>query len=150
MNDAPTGDTTDTAWRRALIGVVVGYAALLVLAPVAALLSGAFSQGLAAVAAALTQPDVLRAFELTLEIAAIVVVVHAVFGTLVAWVLARHHFWGRGLINGLIDLPFAMSAVVVGYMLLLIFGRTGLLGPWLDQLGIKVAFAAPGTRALPM
>jgi sulfate transport system permease protein len=134
----------DTARRRALIVVVVGYAAILVLAPVAALLGGAFSQGLGAVVTALTQPDVLHAFALTLEIAAIVVVVHAIFGTIVAWVLARHHFWGRSLMNGLIDLPFAVSAVVVGYMLLLIFGRTGLLGPVLDQLGIKIAFAAPG------
>jgi sulfate transport system permease protein len=87
---------------------------------------------------------VLHAFGLTLEIAAIVVVVHSIFGTLVAWVLARHNFWGRGLVNGLIDLPFAVSAVVVGYMLLLVFGRTGLFGPLLGRLGIKIAFALPG------
>ena len=86
----------------------------------------------------------LRAFGLTLEIAAIVVVVHSVFGTIVAWVLARHQFWGRNLVTGLIDLPFAVSAVVVGYMLLLVFGRTGLFGPLLSRLGIKVAFAVPG------
>jgi sulfate transport system permease protein len=99
---------------------------------------------LGAIASALLQPDVLRAFGLTLEIAGIVVVVHAVFGTAVAWVLARHNFRGRRLVNGLIDLPFAVSAVVVGYMLLLIFGRTGLLGPALDRMGIKIAFAVPG------
>jgi sulfate transport system permease protein len=144
---AATGRRTrlfDTFRRRLLIVFVVAYAAILVLAPVAALIGGAVSQGLGAVAAALAQPDVLRAFRLTLEIAAIVVAVHAVFGTSVAWVLARHHFWGRSLVNGLIDLPFAVSAVVVGYMLLLIFGRTGLLGPLLDSLGLKIAFAVPG------
>jgi sulfate transport system permease protein len=134
----------DTVRRRTLIIFVVGYAALLVLAPVAALIGGALGEGLGAIYVALAQPDVLHAFGLTLEIAAIVVIVHAVFGTLVAWVLARHRFWGRSLINGLIDLPFAVSAVVVGYMLLLVFGRTGLFGPLLDQLGIKVAFAVPG------
>ena len=134
----------DTVRRRLLIVFVVAYAALLVLAPVAALIGGAVSQGLGAVAAALAQPDVLHAFGLTLGIAAIVVAVHAVFGTVVAWVLARHYFWGRSLVNGLIDLPFAVSAVVVGYMLLLIFGRTGLLGPLLDSLELKVAFAVPG------
>ena len=134
----------DTIRRRVLIGFVVGYAAILVLAPVAALISGAVSEGLGAIVAALAQPDVLHAFGLTLEIAAIVVAVHAVFGTLVAWVLARHRFWGRGLINGLIDLPFAISSVVAGYMLLLIFGRTGLFGPLLDRLGFKIAFALPG------
>jgi len=134
----------DTLRRRVLIGCVVGYAAVLVLAPVGALISGALSEGLGAVLAALAQPDVLHAFGLTLEIAGIVVIVHGVLGTLVAWVLARHHFWGRSLINGLIDLPFAISSVVAGYMLLLIFGRTGLFGPLLERLGIKVAFALPG------
>ena len=144
---AATGRRTrlfDTVRRRLLIVFVVAYAAILVLAPVAALIGGAVSQGLGASAAALAQPDVLHAFGLTLGIAAIVVAVHAVFGTVVAWVLARHHFSGRSLVNGLIDLPFAVSAVVVGYMLLLIFGRTGLLGPLLDSLGLKVAFAVPG------
>lgn len=130
--------------RRVLIVIVLGYAALLVLAPLAALVSGAFSQGLGAIIAALAQPDVLHAFGLTLGIAAVVVAVHTAFGTMVAWVLARHHFRGRSLVNGLIDLPFAVSAVVVGYMLLLIFGRTGLLGPWLGDLGIKIAFAVLG------
>jgi sulfate transport system permease protein len=134
----------DAVRRRLLIFVVGGYAAILVLAPVAALLRGAFSQGLAAVLAALSQPDVLHAFGLTLQIAATVVAVHAVFGTTVAWVLARHRFRGRSLINGLIDLPFAVSAVVVGYMLLLLFGRTGLLGPSLEAAGVKIAFAVPG------
>ena len=134
----------DTLRRRLLIGLVMLYAGVLVLAPVGAIITGAFGQGLGPVVAALAQPDVLHAFGLTLGIAAIVVAVHAVFGTIVAWVLARHHFWGRGLLNGLIDLPFAVSAVVVGYMLLLIFGRTGLLGPTLDRYGLKVAFAVPG------
>jgi sulfate transport system permease protein len=132
------------AVRRLLIGLVIVYAAVLVLAPVAALLAGAFRQGLGAIGAALSQPDVLHAFVLTLEIAGLVVVVHAVLGTTVAWVLARHQFRGRRLVNGLIDLPFAVSAVVVGYMLLLIFGRTGLLGPLLDRLNLKIAFAVPG------
>lgn len=134
----------DTIRRRLLIGVVVVYAGVLVLAPVGALIVGALGQGLGAVFTALAQPDVLHAFGLTLGIAALVVAVHSVFGTILAWVLARHHFWGRGLLNGLIDLPFAVSAVVVGYMLLLIFGRTGLLGPLLERFGLKVAFAVPG------
>jgi sulfate transport system permease protein len=58
--------------------------------------------------------------------------------------MVRHRFPGRQLLNGLIDLPFAVSAVVVGYMLLLLFGRTGLLAPVLQALNLKVAFALPG------
>lgn len=130
--------------RRVLIGIVLLYLGGLILAPVAALLSGAFAEGLGAITAALSQPEVLTAFSKTLWIGLIVVVVHAVFGTLVAWVLVRHRFPGRELINALVDMPFAVSPVVVGYMLLLLFGRNGLLAPVLTALDIRVAFAMPG------
>ena len=133
------------AWqRRLLIGLVLAYVAFLVLAPIASLIVGAFEQGLGAVVAALTEPDVLSAFGRTLLIAVIVVVIHVFFGTAVAWVLVRHRFRGRDWINALIDLPFAVSPVVVGYMLLLLFGRRGLLAPVLDALDIQVVFALPG------
>jgi len=133
------------AWqRRLLIGLVLAYAAFLILAPIASLIVGAFAQGLGAVVAALTEPDVLSAFGRTLLIAVIVVVIHVFFGTAVAWVLVRHRFRGRDWINALIDLPFAVSPVVVGYMLLLLFGRRGLLAPVLDALDIQVVFALPG------
>jgi sulfate/thiosulfate transport system permease protein len=134
----------DTWRRRLLIGLVMAYVAVLILSPIAALFSGALAQGLGAIAAALSDPDVLSAFWRTVSIALITVVVHSVCGTALAWVLVRHRFPGRRLLNGLIDLPFAVSPVVVGYMLLLLFGRTGLLGPALERLGIKVAFALPG------
>ena len=86
----------------------------------------------------------LAAFWLTIKISLVVVAVQLVFGTLVAWVLVRDHFPWRELINGLIDVPFAISPVVVGYMLILLFGRNGLLAPLLAPLNIKVAFAVPG------
>ena len=130
--------------RRLLIGLALAYAAFLILAPIASLIVGAFEQGLGAAVAALTEPDVLSAFGRTLLIAAIVVVIHMIFGTAVAWVLVRHRFRGRDWINALIDLPFAVSPVVVGYMLLLLFGRRGLLAPVLDALDIQVVFALPG------
>ena len=133
------------AWqRRLLIGLVVAYMALLIVAPIVALVFNAFQDGAGAVIAALSAPDVLAAFGRTLLIAVIVVVLHTFFGTAVAWVLVRHRFRGRNLLNGLIDLPFAVSPVVVGYMLLLLFGRQGLLAPVLQALDIQVAFALPG------
>jgi sulfate/thiosulfate transport system permease protein len=136
---------TSSRWiRRLLIGLVYTYVAVLILSPIAALLAGAFKNGLGAVVASLAQPDVLSAFGRTLWISLFVVVVHTIFGTIVAWVMVRHHFPGRELLNGLIDMPFAISAVVVGYMLLLLFGRNGLLAPVLEALQIKVAFALPG------
>jgi len=130
--------------RRLLIGIVIVYAAVLILAPLTALVSGAFSEGLAASLRALRDPDVFSAFFRTLYIALITVAVHAVFGTALAWVLVRYRFRGHWLLNGVIDLPFAVSPVVVGYMLLLLFGRTGLFAPVLQALDVKVAFAIPG------
>jgi sulfate transport system permease protein len=127
-----------------LIGIVVAYIAALILAPLGALLAGAFAGGPAAIVAALSEPDVLSAFWRTLLISLIVVFVHVACGTAVAWVLVRHRFRGRRVLNGLIDLPFAVSPVVAGYMLLLLFGRRGLLAPAAEALGVKVAFALPG------
>jgi len=134
-----------TVWiRRCLIAIVLIYVGVLILAPIAALLRGAFVDGLGAILEALNQPDVFSAFWRTIEICLIVVAVHAVFGTIVAWVLVRDKFPGRDLINGLIDMPFAISPVVVGYMLLLLFGRNGLFAPVLSALDLQVAFAFPG------
>jgi sulfate transport system permease protein len=79
-----------------------------------------------------------------LWISLVVVSIHAIFGTIVAWVFVRHRFPGRNLINGLVDMPFAVSPVVAGYMLLLLFGRNGLLAPVIEPLGIQIAFAMPG------
>jgi sulfate transport system permease protein len=130
--------------RRLLIGLVVGYMAILIAAPVGALIWGSLGQGLGVIVSALADPQVLRAFWLTILIALISVVVHAICGTALAWVLVRQRFWGRRVLNGLLDLPFAISPVVAGYMLLLLFGRQGMLAPLLDRWGVVVAFALPG------
>jgi sulfate transport system permease protein len=116
----------------------------LIIAPLVGLAVGAFSEGLGAMIEVLSQPDVLASFWRTLWISLFVVIIHAIFGTIVAWVMVRDRFPGRELLNGLIDMPFAVSPVVVGYMLLLLFGRNGLLGPVLNTLDIKIAFAIPG------
>jgi sulfate transport system permease protein len=139
----PTSSTN--IWvGRLLILIVVVYVAILILSPILALLFGAFKDGLGGIIESLSQPEVLEAFLLTIKISLVVVVIHTIFGTLVAWTFVRDRFPGRGLINGLIDMPFALSPVVVGYMLLLLFGRNGLLAPVLQALDIKVAFAVPG------
>jgi sulfate transport system permease protein len=133
------------AWLKwLLIGIVVCYVSVIVLAPLVGLIAGALSGGLEPIVAALSELDVLSAFWRTLLISLVVVLVHAVFGTAVAWVLVRHNFRGRRVLNGIIDLPFAVSPVVAGYMLLLLFGRRGLLAPALETFDVKVAFALPG------
>jgi len=127
-----------------LIILVVGYVAFLILAPITALAIGAFEKGIGASLSSLNHPEIFSSFWNTLWISLVVVAVHAIFGTIVAWVFVRHRFPGRDLINGLVDMPFAVSPVVAGYMLLLLFGRNGLLAPVLESLGIQVAFALPG------
>ena len=127
-----------------LIAIVAAYVAFLIVTPIAALAFGALQKGLGASLDSLNDPAVFTAFWNTLWISILVVIIHAIFGTVVAWVFVRHRFPGRKLINGLIDMPFAVSPVVAGYMLLLLFGRNGILAPIIDALGIQVAFAMPG------
>jgi sulfate transport system permease protein len=131
-----------TGW--VLITLVVLYVAFLILTPIIALAIGAFEKGWGEVIDSLNQPDVFLAFWNTLWVSLVVVAVHTLFGTLVAWVFVRHRFPGRNLINGLVDMPFAVSPVVAGYMLLLLFGRNGILAPVVEALGIQIAFAMPG------
>lgn len=127
-----------------LIGLVIFYMGFLILAPIFSLVRGALLDGLQAVFQSLFSSALVRSLALSLQIALIVVMVQVIFGSLVAWILARQEFTGKSLINGLIDIPFAISPVVVGYMLLLLFGRNGVLNPILQRLNIQIAFAVPG------
>jgi len=130
--------------RGFLIAVVVGYLLVLLAGPLVAIVLEAFDQGLAPLWAALTQPDVLHAFEMTLWISLAAVLLCTLFGTVVAFVLVRQRFIGRAFLNGLVDLPFAVSPVVAGLMYILLFGQQGWFEPWLEAAGIKVIFNWPG------
>jgi sulfate transport system permease protein len=127
-----------------LIILVVLYVAFLILTPIIALIFRAFEKGFGAIFTSLNKPEIFTAFWNTLWISVVVVMIHTLFGTVVAWVFVRHRFPGRDLINGLVDMPFAVSPVVAGYMLLLLFGRNGFLAPLIDSWGMQVAFAMPG------
>jgi sulfate/thiosulfate transport system permease protein len=129
---------------RVLILAVVLYVGFLILAPIFALIRGAFHDGLPAIWQSLTAPALAESVWLSLRIALLVVLVQTLLGTLVAWIIVRHRFAGKALLDGLIDIPFAVSPVVVGYMLLLLFGRNSFLFPLLERLGVRVAFALPG------
>src|SRR5690606_31199514 len=94
--------------------------------------------------AAVRDPVALAAVRLTVVVAAITVPIHTALGLATAWLLARFRFRGRQFLLTLVDLPFSVSPVVAGLMLVLLFGAQGLLGPWLNGMGIKVLFALPG------
>jgi sulfate/thiosulfate transport system permease protein len=120
--------------------IALGYLAVLLLVPVGLVFYRTFEHGIAPVWDAITTPAAIHAFWLTIEVAAIAVPLNAIFGVIAALTLVRHQFRGKALLNALIDLPFAISPVVVGLSLVLVFGRTG----WLSDLPFQVIFAVPG------
>jgi len=120
------------------------YFALLILLPVVWMLKEAAAQGPALFLRQLSRPEALHAFGLTALLTIGAVVLNTCFGVVVAVVLVRQRFRGRSLLNALVDLPFALSPVIAGYMLILLFGQGGWLAPGVERLGLKVAFALPG------
>jgi sulfate transport system permease protein len=130
--------------RWALNGVVLGWFALLILVPAAALARQVVAGGWRPFAHALSTPDLQRAFGLTLLITAVATVINTLFGVAFALVLARHRFWGRSLADGLVDLPFAVSPVIASLMLIILYGPLGWLGRELEAAGFRIIYAIPG------
>ena len=130
--------------RLALRIGALGYLAALVAVPVALVFWRAFEGGLGHAWAAVTTPEALHALWLSVLIAVIAVPLNTVFGVLCALAIVRRRFRGHGLLNTVVDLPLALSPVVVGLALILVYGRTGWLGPALADWGVRVIFALPG------
>jgi sulfate transport system permease protein len=132
------------ASRLSLRFAALGYLALLLVLPVGMVFYRAFEPGLDSAWAAVTTPEAQHAFWLTLIMVAVAVPANTVFGVVAAIVLVRHRFRGKSILNALIDVPFAVSPVVVGLALLLVYGRTGWFGPALVENGIQVIFTPVG------
>jgi sulfate transport system permease protein len=129
--------------RILLIVAAITYVGILVLAPLGGIVWATARAGWSNVTGTLSQPDVRHSYWLTGVITVITVIFTTIFGVLTAWVLARHHFRGRGLLNALVDLPMAVSPVIVGLMCVLLFGRGGWFEPFFASRGIQVIFALP-------
>lgn len=128
-----------------LRAVVITYLTLLVGWPVLLVVQHTFADGLAALQTALSDPSVTSALRLTVIVAVIAVVINTVFGVGVSLLLARYDFRGKRVLSSLIDLPLAVSPIVVGLALTLAYGgRTGWFGPALESAGFQVIFAVPG------
>jgi sulfate transport system permease protein len=136
--------TVSRPMRIGLRTVALGYLGAMLLAPVVLVFYRTFEHGLGAVWSSVTTPAAISAFWLTIEIAAIAVPLNTIFGILLALALARGRFRGKGLIEAIVDLPFAVSPVVIGLALVLVYGADGWLGGWLLRHGIQVIFAVPG------
>jgi sulfate transport system permease protein len=113
-------------------------------APVGLVFWRTFEHGLGPAWDAVTTPAAKHALLLTLEIAAIAVPANTVFGVICALAIVRQRFPGKGIINALVDLPLALSPIVVGLAFLLLYGRNGWFGSWLTEHGVQIVFAFPG------
>lgn len=129
---------------------VIAYLSLLIAVPLGAIVYRAFEPGFSAAWQALVSPGgqpsdyFWHALILTIEVAAIAVPLNTLFGVGVAMLLARHRFPGARLLDATIDLPLAVSPVVIGLALFLVYGKAGWIGSWLAPHGIAIIFSIPG------
>jgi sulfate transport system permease protein len=133
---------TASRWSLRVLGL--GYVLLLLLLPLGLIFYKTFEHGLAPPIDAITSPDGLHALKLTLLMVAIAVPLNTVFGVGCALLLVRHKWKGNALIDGVINLPFAISPVVIGLSLFLLYGLHGWFEPGLAEAGIKILFSVPG------
>jgi sulfate transport system permease protein len=143
-SDPGTGRSRPRGAAWILVAAAVLYAMLLLVGPLAGLLWGAFREGVSPFLREVLSADALHALKLTLLLSLAATAVNTILGTCVAYVLVRDDFPGKRWLNGLVDLPFAVSPVIAGFMLVLLFGRGGWLASAAHALGIKVVFALPG------
>ena len=135
--------------RRAASGLLIrsvslSYLGLMVLLPLAALVYESSRLGVAEFVKAIANPFAWHALKLTFATALAMVAINAVMGTATAWVLVRYPFPGKGFVNALIDLPFAVPTVVTGLMLVALYGPSSVLGAFLSKFGLEIIYQKPG------
>lgn len=136
---------TEPRWVRGiLLFLALGFLALFLLVPLAAVFYEAFRKGWALYLEAIVEPDALAAIRLTLLVAAIALPVNLVFGVAAAWAITKFQFRGKQFLITLIDLPFSVSPVVAGLVFVLLFGTQGWFGGWLQAHDLKIVYAVPG------
>lgn len=120
------------------------YLGFMVALPLAMIVENGLAGGLSAFWGDVTDQTAFAALKLTLTTSVIITIINAVMGTLTAYVLVRFRFPGNGLLNALIDMPFAIPTLVTGVMLVALYGPQHSVGAWLNSHGIQVIFATPG------
>lgn len=133
-----------------LIGLAVALTLVIVVAPLLYIFARAFGQGWRVYADNLLHPITLHAIWLTTITALIVVPLNIAFGIAAAWVVARFRFPGRSILVTAIEIPFSISPIIAGICYLLLYGRQGLLGPWLQANDLQIMFALPGIVLVTM
>ena len=142
--DPKRGLTEPAVFRWGLTALALAFLTLFLAVPLVAVFVQALGGGWSAYAAAIVEPDALAALRLTLTAAAIAVPANLVFGVCAAWAIGKFQFPGKQLLITLIDLPFAVSPVVAGLCLVLLFGSSGWFAALLQHYDVKILFARPG------
>lgn len=127
-----------------LMAAVIGWFLSLILFPLYGIIKEAFQNGFHLFISSLTTPESRHSFLLTLWITTATVLINTFFGVVLAIVLVKQKFRGKLLFEGLVDLPFAISPVVAGFMFIILFGPQGWIGNWFESSGIKIIYAFPG------
>jgi len=141
----PGSAVLEPFWIRwLLIGVTMAFLSLFLLVPLVAVFIQAFEKGWRIYLASLYDADALAAIRLTLFVAVIVVPINTIFGVPAAWAISKFEFVGKSLLTTLIDLPYSVSPVIAGLIFVLLFGRQGWFGPWLQAHNIQVIFSVSG------
>lgn len=133
-----------SASRTGLRGIALGYLGLLLAAPVGIVFYRTFEHGFGPAWDSVTTPEAMHAFWLTITLIAIAVPANTIFGVGFALLLVRSRIRGRTVLGALVDIPFAVSPVVVGLALVLVYGQDGWFGSFLTDQGIKIIFSVPG------
>lgn len=137
--------TAESGWVKwTLISVALLFLTLFLVLPLAVVLYGAFEGGINVWWQAVSDPDAIAAIKLTLLVLVIVVPVNAIFGVAVAWAIAKFEFRGKTVLVSLIDMPFAISPVVVGLIFVIFLGTQSALGQWLNEHELQIIFKVPG------
>ncbi|AFY81447.1 sulfate ABC transporter permease subunit CysW [Oscillatoria acuminata] len=130
--------------QRIAIGVAIGYLALVLFIPALNVFYQAFRAGFGPFFTNFRDHDFLPAIQLTIIVAVIVLPINTLFGLCAAWAITRHKIPGRAFIVSIIDLPFSISPVVAGLMIILLYGRNGWFGPLIQSANLQIIFALPG------
>jgi sulfate transport system permease protein len=143
--DSAVRATAEPAWvRRILIGSVVAFFSLFLFLPLIVVFQGTLAKGTGVIAEAFTDRDILHSIWMTFIVAVITVPANTAFGIAAAWAITRYRFAGRQILLALIDLPLWVSPVIGGLIYVLLYGRRGYFGPWLQAHDIRIIFALPG------
>ena len=126
------------------MGYTLIYLSLIILIPIAVLFLKASTISLAEFWETVTETRVVASYKLTIYTSLVAALVNAVFGTLIAWVLVRYEFYGKRIVDALVDLPFALPTAVAGIALTTIYAPNGWIGQYFEAIGIKVAFTPFG------